>query len=292
RKTGLCTCQDGFTGRACERMSCPNECNGHGVCMSMGEAASAEDGNRLIHVASYEAWDAGMIHGCICDEGYEGYDCSLRPCPVSDSALTSGQQDERVVLFCRCGDDCANTFRLRFKGQYATITPFMSTGEVADRIMAMSSVKSDAAEYTTPPVVANFAGANTVCSPGGTVSTITFARDPGDLPPVFIKFDKLVSTEGSDVHMTTEATLACTCVGVCAGYFRFVGDRGEATEKLPFNAGEGMMQATLSSLSDLASENITVVITSGGGAACRDSATVNTTIAVDLDYGNYPLKVM
>lgn len=30
--------------------------------MSMGEAAAAEDGNRLIHVASYEAWDAGMIY--------------------------------------------------------------------------------------------------------------------------------------------------------------------------------------------------------------------------------------
>lgn len=50
-------------------------------------------------------------------------------------------------------------------------------------------------------------------------------------------------------------------------------------------------KATLSSLSDLAFENITVVITAGGDAACQDSATVNTTIAIDLDYGNYPLQV-
>lgn len=48
--------------------------------------------------------------------------------------------------------------------------------------------------------------------------------------------------------MTTEATLACTCVGVCGGHFRFVGDRGEATEKLPFDAGEGMMQVRMPSL--------------------------------------------
>lgn len=30
--------------------------------MSMAEAAAAEDGNRLIHVSSYEGWDAGMIY--------------------------------------------------------------------------------------------------------------------------------------------------------------------------------------------------------------------------------------
>ncbi|CAM9233744.1 unnamed protein product [Ectocarpus sp. 13 AM-2016] len=291
-ETGLCVCHEGFTGRACERMSCPNDCNGHGQCLSMAEAAAAEDGNRLIHVASYEAWDADMISGCVCDEGYEGYDCSLRPCPVSDSALTSGQQDESVVLFCRCGDDCTNTFRLRYKGQYATISPFMSAGEVADRIMAMSSVKSDAREYTSPPVVAMFSGAATVCSSEGTAATITFTRDPGDLPPVFIKFDKLTSSEGSNVHMTTEATLVCTCVGACGGHFRFVGDRGEATEKLPFSAGESMIQTTLSRLSDLSSANITVTISDGVGSACQDSATVNTTITVDLDYGNYPLQIV
>ncbi len=42
-----------------------------------------------------------LFQGCICDEGYEGYDCSLRPCPLTDSGLTSGQQDESVVLYCR-----------------------------------------------------------------------------------------------------------------------------------------------------------------------------------------------
>lgn len=43
--------------------------------------------------------------------------------------------------------------------------------------------------------------------------------------------------------MTTEATLECTCVGVCGGYFRFVGYRGAATEKLSFDAGASTIQA-------------------------------------------------
>lgn len=43
--------------------------------------------------------------------------------------------------WCRCDTDCANTFRLRYKGQYATISPSMTEEEVADGIMAMSTVK-------------------------------------------------------------------------------------------------------------------------------------------------------
>lgn len=45
--------------------------------------------------------------------------------------------------------------------------------------------------------------------------------------------------------MTTEATLQCTCAGTCGGHFRFVGGGGggEATDKLPFNAGESTIQA-------------------------------------------------
>lgn len=48
---------------------------------------------------------------------------------------------------------------------------------------------------------------------------------------------------GADVHMTTMATLSCTCNGECGGHFRFIGNRDEATEKLPFNAGEELIQA-------------------------------------------------
>jgi len=45
--------------------------------------------------------------------------------------------------------------------------------------------------------------------------------------------------------MTTVTTLQCTCAGTCGGHFRFVGGGGvgEATDKVPFNAGESAIQA-------------------------------------------------
>lgn len=47
-------------------------------CMSMREAAALIDGGSLQFEGVYDGWDADMIYGCVCDEGWEGYDCSLR----------------------------------------------------------------------------------------------------------------------------------------------------------------------------------------------------------------------
>lgn len=46
--------------------------------MSMREAAALIDGDSLEFESDYDGWDADMIHGCVCDDGWEGYDCSLR----------------------------------------------------------------------------------------------------------------------------------------------------------------------------------------------------------------------
>ena len=29
-------------------------------------------------------WDADRLFGCLCDDGYQGYDCSQRTCPRGD----------------------------------------------------------------------------------------------------------------------------------------------------------------------------------------------------------------
>ncbi len=39
RKTGECNCFEPYTGVACQRLRCPDDCSGHGVCMTTGDAS-------------------------------------------------------------------------------------------------------------------------------------------------------------------------------------------------------------------------------------------------------------
>ena len=40
RTTGICSCMDGFSGSACDRLTCLNDCNGKGRCFSMKDLAA------------------------------------------------------------------------------------------------------------------------------------------------------------------------------------------------------------------------------------------------------------
>jgi len=84
RQSGKCKCYPGYSGRACQRQECPNNCNGFGRCVTQ-------------EIAAYEAsktysspWDAQKSQGCACDLGYRGPDCSLTECPTGPDVLRGG----------------------------------------------------------------------------------------------------------------------------------------------------------------------------------------------------------
>jgi hypothetical protein len=54
RSSGTCTCFTGFTGPACNRMSCPNDCSGHGVCHSIKNMAKLSNALPLSANTNYE----------------------------------------------------------------------------------------------------------------------------------------------------------------------------------------------------------------------------------------------
>lgn len=81
---------------------CPNDCSGHGQCLSMREIAQLDYGVPLVSIKvakksveyGYDediAWDADIVHGCVCDSSwsvglgstdtqlaeYFGADCSM-----------------------------------------------------------------------------------------------------------------------------------------------------------------------------------------------------------------------
>jgi hypothetical protein len=81
RKTGECECFDGYEGKSCERSVCPSHCGGLGLCVSQ---------EQLAYEASKtysEPWDARKAHGCVCDLGARGPDCSLLECPTGADVL-------------------------------------------------------------------------------------------------------------------------------------------------------------------------------------------------------------
>ena len=81
RKSGTCACFPGYEGTACQRTTCPNDCNSRGVCLPLKIIASNAG-----HV--YEtAWDANKQVGCVCDPGYRGPSCEFQECPSGPDPL-------------------------------------------------------------------------------------------------------------------------------------------------------------------------------------------------------------
>nr|CCA25746.1 mastigoneme putative [Albugo laibachii Nc14] len=95
RDKGLCVCDDGFTGKGCRRLGCPDDCNGHGTCEYIEDLASDSFDKRVNGVPGqkYTLWDQEKIMGCRCDPGFQGYNCAQRMCPKGDDLLTPNQNE-------------------------------------------------------------------------------------------------------------------------------------------------------------------------------------------------------
>lgn len=109
RKEGLCKCFEGYEGRGCRRMSCPEGCNSRGVCKTLYAIDS-----------TYNGWDASKIQRCVCDPAYEGISCLDRKCKRGDDPLslfvegtTNLQQSEvQTITASSCGD--GDTFTIKY----------------------------------------------------------------------------------------------------------------------------------------------------------------------------------
>lgn len=242
--TGLCMCQLGFAGRACERLDCNQRCNGHGACISIAEAASTQDDVNLFVTTTYSLWDADRSYGCVCDVGYTGYDCSLRTCvsghdPLHDIATT--KYDEIQAFDCT---GTSGTFKLKFRGQitaaisYSAIPTTASESGVAagtgvgesleSKLEALSTVSD-----VTVSVTSSSSGA--ICDSDGATFKVTFTHDHGDLPTMAIlqsSVSSLAFNSGGSVTGTKQ-NLECNNRGAC--------DRnsGECTCYTGFSSSDG-----------------------------------------------------
>lgn len=150
RSTGECACIEGYEGKGCQRLSCPNDCSGHGTCeyiedlaydLTWGEISITGQDETLdgSEIFSYNNWDEKKIRGCKCDALYGDVDCSKRMCPfgtdVLDISRMNYDADERyqkqVINFipmstsggataALTGNTFAITFKSRLNESYTT----------------------------------------------------------------------------------------------------------------------------------------------------------------------------
>ena len=114
RGSGECVCFDGFDGRACDRLACPNRCSGHGDCMSIRHLARVEPAEGAVYPLTYDSsaayegaastttWDQEKSFGCLCHSAWPvglgagqsqlgewyGDNCRFRRCPSGDDPMT------------------------------------------------------------------------------------------------------------------------------------------------------------------------------------------------------------
>jgi hypothetical protein len=217
RKSGKCICEESFEGIACERMSCPgrtvrgSSCSGHGKCLSMSDMASysttslgdpepvsyGSDQNKA------STWDARKVRGCLCDEDWTGYDCSLRSCPKGTdiTALEADKTvlDEVQLLVCETRDVSLATsgsgssigkasFYLSFRGEVTRKLYFdSSASDVKAALEELKSIGTIQVEYSR--TASN--DPDTFCLPPPFTQRVyfSFISEHGDLPPIRVIMD-------------------------------------------------------------------------------------------------------
>jgi len=245
RSTGLCECGLSFYGRSCEYLACgggiDNACTGHGRCMSMAELALHANDNGDATEFTYgtdpnlaKTWDAHRINGCLCDAGYEGYDCSLRTCPLGDDPATYGQYNELQVVRCEAA---GGSLRIGFRQAMTRPIPFNATRAAVEReLESLPTITDIEVAFTgVDDRLCYSSGNGETCN----VGQIQFVTEHGDVPDLVFDTSLLADITGDAgtgiVDLYSDGDSVPSGVDDCPTETSILGD----TESLPCS-GRGL----------------------------------------------------
>jgi len=148
RSTGDCACFPGYSGTACRRSVCPNDCSGHGTCETIAEMAQFPG-------LTYALWDRSMQRTCLCDPGYTGPSCEERLCPYGDDPLTVlNNYNEVQYVEVKANSAFAGTMAFKYtdyygeewKSDYFTVAPAASNAVDTDAQDVLLGIPNDVFE--------------------------------------------------------------------------------------------------------------------------------------------------
>ena len=311
--TGLCKCQGGFLGAACERLACaqgigPGEtvaknCTGNGMCKSMYQLAQLTTTNGELQSYTYGAtntsatWDAHMIYGCHCGTGFVhmhykppdvktmlSYDCSFVACPQGDNPKTPTKEVQTLTCIGTAG-----TFTLSFGGQTTAVLAWDAT---AVTVQAALNALNGAIQGGV--TVTYSTGAAACAASPGVDLVVTFNGNGGDLAA--LAFDLaptgqtalaggsmtvVETTKGSQLQNFEKQTLTCTAT---SGTFS-LSFRGRITSAIAFDATALTVKTALEALQTITEVN---VVLSTGSSACAASPGVGIAVTFRSELGDLP----
>ena len=121
-------------------------------------------------------WDGTSMHGCLCDAGFTGYDCSRRQCPRGDDPMTGGTRIYTQVAGSATSSAFASIgglFSFTFRSAKTADLPHTATrAQVEAALLALPTLNK---------VTVAFSGsADQACTTTGeNVMTVTFVTEHG-----------------------------------------------------------------------------------------------------------------
>ncbi|KAL7462044.1 hypothetical protein ACHAXS_002443 [Conticribra weissflogii] len=166
-------------------------------------------------------WDKDQINGCLCSDGWEGYDCFLKSCPKGDDPNTQHQSNEVQQLSCTDSDD-AGSFQLTFRDQVINVGVTNTAAELELALNGLSTIHRVSVAYNDPNIyvgaLALAAEALQICRASGQLIDVEFLSPTGNVPEIAVS-DSLSEVDGT-LSMTTikegnKEYITCSGRGLC-----------------------------------------------------------------------------